>query len=47
MEIHLWTVNVKAEVLSKVAIDAKFIIVKTDSGELLLLKNNGEFKMVI
>ena len=39
----LWTVNLKGEVLSPPAIDAKFIIVKTGSGELLALdKSNGE-----
>ena len=39
----LWTVNLKGEVLSPPAIDAKFIIVKTGSGELIALdKSNGE-----
>ena len=39
----LWTVNVKGEVLAPAAIDAKFIIVKTGSGELLTLdKSSGE-----
>ena len=39
----LWTVNVKGEVLATAAIDAKFIIVKTGSGELLALdKSSGE-----
>ena len=33
----LWSVNVKGEVLAPPAIDAKFIIVKTGSGELLAL----------
>ena len=42
---EIWSSNVKAEVLSKVAIDAKFIIVKTSSGELIALdKNTGDFK---
>ena len=31
----LWSTNVKGEVLSKVAIDAKVVVVKTGSGELL------------
>ena len=30
----IWTQNVKGEVLSKVAIDAKIVVVKTGSGEL-------------
>ena len=39
----LWSTNVKGEVLSKVAIDAKVIVVKTGSGELLGLdRENGE-----
>ena len=39
----LWSTNVKGEVLSKVAIDAKVVVVKTGSGELLGLdKENGE-----
>ena len=39
----IWSVNVKGEVLSKAAIDAKTVIVKTDAGELISLdKNNGE-----
>ena len=39
----LWSTNVKGEVLSKVAIDAKIVVVKTGSGELLGLdKENGE-----
>ena len=42
---EIWSSNVKAEVLSKVAIDAKFIIVKTSSGELIALdKNTGDLK---
>ena len=42
---EIWSFNVKAEVLSKVAIDAKFIIVKTSSGELIALdKNTGDLK---
>ena len=41
----LWSSNVKAEVLSAAAIDAKFVIIKTGSGELLALdKNSGELK---
>ena len=39
----LWSTNVKGEVLTKVAIDAKVVVVKTGSGELLgLNKENGE-----
>ncbi len=39
----LWSTNVKGEVLSKVAIDAKVVVVKTGSGELLGLDiENGE-----
>ena len=39
----LWSTNVKGEVLSKVAIDAKVVVVKTGSGELLgLNRENGE-----
>ena len=41
----IWTQNVKGEVLSKVAIDAKVVVVKTGSGELLGLdKDNGSVK---
>ena len=41
----IWTQNVKGEVLSKVAIDAKVVVVKTGSGELLGLdKDNGSIK---
>ena len=41
----LWSSNVKAEVLAPAAIDAKFVIIKTGSGELLALdKNSGELK---
>ena len=39
----LWSSNVKGEVLSSVAIDAKIVVVKTGSGELLgLNKDTGE-----
>ncbi len=39
----IWSTNVKGEVLSKVAIDAKVVVVKTGSGELLGLdRENGE-----
>ena len=39
---ELWSVNVKGEVLSKVAIDPKRVVVKTGSGELLGLdKSSG------
>ena len=39
----LWSTNVKGEVLSKVAIDAKVVVVKTGSRELLGLdRENGE-----
>ena len=39
----LWSTNVKGEVLCKVAIDAKVVVVKTGSGELLGLdRENGE-----
>ena len=39
----LWSTNVKGEVLCKVAIDAKVVVVKTGSGELLGLdKENGK-----
>ena len=39
----LWSTNVKGEVLSKVAIEAKVVVVKTGSGELLGLdRENGE-----
>ena len=39
----LWSSNVKGEVLSRVAIDAKIVVVKTGSGELLgLNKDSGE-----
>jgi outer membrane protein assembly factor BamB len=41
----LWTSNVKSEVLAPAAIDAKFVIIKTGSGELLALdKNSGELQ---
>ena len=41
----LWSSNVKSEVLAPAAIDAKFVIIKTGSGELLALdKNSGELK---
>jgi len=41
----LWSSNVKAEVLAAAAIDAKFVVIKTGSGELLALdKNSGEIK---
>jgi len=41
----IWTTNVKGEVLAPAAIDAKFIIVKTGSGDLMALdKNDGEIK---
>ena len=39
----IWTTNVKGEVLSKVAIDPKTIVVKTGSGELIGLdKSTGD-----
>lgn len=39
----LWTLNLKGEVLAPAAIDPKFIVVKTGSGELLALdKSSGE-----
>ena len=39
----IWSSNVKGEVLSSVAIDAKIVVVKTGSGELLgLNKDSGE-----
>ena len=42
---ELWSVNVKGEVLAPAAIDAKFIIVKTGSGDLMALdKITGEIK---
>ena len=42
---EIWTKNVKGEVLSKAAIDAKVVIVKTGSGELLALnKDNGSIE---
>ena len=41
----IWMTNVKGEVLAPAAIDAKFIIVKTGSGDLMALdKNDGEIK---
>ena len=41
----LWSSNVKGEVLSKVAIDAQIVVVKTGAGELLGLdKENGNIK---
>ena len=41
----LWTSNVKGEVLAPAAVDAKFIIVKTGSGELIALnKDSGEIE---
>ena len=41
----LWSSNVKGEVLSKVAIDAQLVVVKTGSGELLgLNKENGQIE---
>ncbi len=41
----LWSSNVKGEVLSKVAIDAQLVVVKTGSGELLGLdKDSGEIE---
>ena len=40
---EIWSTNVKGEVLSKVAIDPKTIVVKTGSGELIGLdKSSGE-----
>ena len=36
---ELWSTNVKSEILSTVAIDAKAVIVKSGSGELLSLDN--------
>jgi len=42
---ELWTSNVKGEVLAPAAVDAKFIIVKTGSGELIALnKDSGEIE---
>jgi len=42
---ELWTSNVKGEVLAPAAVDAKFIIVKTCSGELIALnKDSGEIE---
>ena len=42
---ELWSSNVKGEVLSKVAIDAQLVVVKTGSGELLgLNKENGQIE---
>ena len=39
----LWTSNVKSEVLAPAVIDAKFVIIKTGSGELIALdRNSGE-----
>ena len=39
----LWTLNLKGEVLAPAAIDPKFIVVKTGSGELVALdKSSGE-----
>ncbi len=41
--LQIWTKNVKGEVLAKAAVDAKLVIIKTGSGELLGLdKTNGE-----
>ena len=41
----LWSSNVKGEVLSKVAIDAQLVVVKTGSGELLgLNKDSGQIE---
>ena len=41
----MWTSNVKGEVLAPAAVDAKFIIVKTGSGELIALnKDSGEIE---
>ena len=41
----LWSSNVKGEVLSKAAIDAQLVVVKTGSGELLgLNKENGQIE---
>ena len=40
---QLWSTNVKSEILSSAAIDAKGVIVKTGAGELLSIDNkNGE-----
>ena len=40
---ELWSINVKAKVLSRAAIDASAVMVKTSAGELISLdKNNGE-----
>jgi len=36
---ELWSINVKSEILSSVAIDAKAVVVKSGSGELLSLDN--------
>ena len=42
---RLWSSNVKGEVLSKVAIDAQLVVVKTGSGELLgLNKDSGQIE---
>ena len=42
---ELWSSNVKGEVLSKAAIDAKLVIIKTGSGELLgLNKETGSIQ---
>ena len=42
---ELWSSNVKGEVLSKVAIDAQLVVVKTGSGELLgLNKDSGQIE---
>lgn len=40
---ELWSINVKAKVLSRAAIDASAVMIKTSAGELISLdKNNGE-----
>ena len=42
---ELWSSNVKGEVLSKAAIDAQLVVVKTGSGELLgLNKDSGQIE---
>ena len=42
---EIWTTNVKGEVLAPAAIDAKFIVIKTGSGDLMALdKDSGEIK---
>ena len=38
---QLWSTNVKSEILSSAAIDAKGVIVKTGAGELLSIDNNN------